>query len=410
MMDLISVDGCESMVEQSILTIEPHTKSMVNFGLPPSKSHLIRWLLLAAQSEKTVRINNVEGAARDAISMRDALLDLGVRIDVLNSTWVVHGTGVNGFKAPGKMLNFHNSGTALRLLSMAVTRMEEPITIHGDDTLSPRISRDFWQALGIDVSFASDHENLPMVLKGPVCVNSLKLDGRKTSQHLSAILLSMPALENPIELTIEGDIVSRRHAELTFSLAAKCGSTNTFENRIIKPWTCQPPSEVNIPLDASHVAFWKLYEVLHTTSIEYPTVSQGDSIGAELLQDIDLNHRLNVDLSDANDLITPLAAAMAIGGGGRITGAGHARFKESNRIEQTVQMLAAFSLEIEATEDGLRMAGGQMPLAPNSVIETFGDHRMQMTAVVLATRVGAEIRGRDLHQVSFPDFLNYIQP
>ena len=115
-------------------------------------------------------------------------------------------------------------------------------------------------------------------------------------------------------------------------------------------------------------------------------------------------------MSRANDLITPLAAAMALGGGGTITGASHARHKETNRIEQTAAMLASFSMNVECTMDGLSIQGGQLPKSPTSTVPTFGDHRMQMTAAVLATKVGAEIEGAELHQVSFPDFLGFLQP
>ena len=124
----------------------------------------------------------------------------------------------------------------------------------------------------------------------------------------------------------------------------------------------------------------------------------------------DLREFNTVDLRDANDLITPLAAAMAIGGGGQIIGASHARHKESNRIENTASMLSEFSIDVECTDDGLKILGGQHPNSPDGIVETMGDHRMQMAAVILATKVGAEIRGSRLHEVSFPEFLDYIQP
>tara|TARA_B110000014_G_scaffold255851_3_gene238211 strand:- start:161 stop:667 length:507 start_codon:yes stop_codon:yes gene_type:complete len=167
---------------------------------------------------------------------------------------------------------------------------------------------------------------------------------------------------------------------------------------------------VQIPLDASHIAFWKLYEIMHDCSLKIPNVSPDDSIGAEVLLDIDFRELNTVDLRDANDLITPLAAAMAIGGGGQIIGASHARFKETNRIKHTASMLAQFSIEVECTDDGLKIQGGQRPNSPDDVVETNGDHRMQMAAVILATKVGAEIKGPRLHEVSFPEFLDYIQP
>ena len=154
----------------------------------------------------------------------------------------------------------------------------------------------------------------------------------------------------------------------------------------------------------------RLYEMLHDTTVEWPDVAASDSIGAEVLEGLNLYEAQTINLCDANDLITPLAAAMSIGGGGEIVGASHAQFKESNRVACTVEMLEAFSIEVQSAPDGLRISGGQNPIAPIHIVPTFGDHRMQMTAVILATKVGAEIEGADLHEVSFPKFLNFIQP
>ena len=385
-------------------------KPIQEVGLPPSKSHLIRWLLMAAQSNTVTRISNVNGAAFDACAMRDALVQLGVRIDVEAHTWTVHGVGVDGFSVPTETLNLHNSGTAFRLLSFACLRLGEMIQVTGDSTLDSRIDRHFWESLGVAVEFPSKEQNLPLQIQGPFHQNQLSIDGTKTSQHLSAILLSMPARKEDLILTIEGDVVSLRHAQLSFDIAAQCGSVNQLGNWHLKPWKCESPSNVDIPFDASHISFWKLYEILHRTTLKIPFVSPNDSIGAELLQDIDLNNEQVIDLSQANDLITPLAAAMALGGGGSIIGASHARHKETNRIEQTAAMLASFSMNVECTMDGLLIQGGQYPKAPTSIVPTFGDHRMQMTAAILATKVGAEIEGAELHQVSFPDFLRFLQP
>ena len=342
--------------------------------------------------------------------MRDALIELGVGIEIGNDTWIVHGVGVNGFNCPNGVLDLQNSGTALRLLTIATTRIGEWITFDGDATLGPRIRREFWKALELEVEFDSDERNLPMRIKGPIALDSLTLDVSKTSQHLSALVLSMPARVKPLNLTKEGEMVSRRHAELTFSLAAKCGSLNSIDDSILRPWKCESPNQIQIPADASHIVMWKLYEMIHSTTVDWPDVEVRDSLGAEVLEGVNLYDSQTINLRDANDLITPLAAAMAIGGGGEIIGARHARFKEADRIERTVEMLSAYSIEVEPASDGLRISGGQYPTAPPDIVPTFGDHRMQMTAVILATKVGAEIEGASLHEVSFPEFLNLIQP
>ena len=395
--------------DAGVISIPSDSKTIEVARLPPSKSHLIRWLLLASQGEGQVEIRGVSGAARDACAMRDALIQLGVEIDIEDNVWTVYGVGPNGYKTTSHVLDMQNSGTALRFIGVAITRIGEWISIDGDSTLEARIDRNFWKSLGLNIEFDSV-KNLPMRIKGPMNCDSLPLDCQKTSQHLSSILLSMPSREKNLELAIEGVIVSRRHAQLSFDLAAKCGSLNKLDERVLVPWKCSPPNKVEIPPDASHVAFWKLYEMIHGLTLVFPDVASEDSIGAEILLNLDLSQNQTVDLNHANDLITPLAAAMAVGGGGVIMGASHAQYKESDRIECTVELLSKFSIDVERTEDGLRISGGQQLAAPQSIVPTFGDHRMQMTAVTLATKVGADIEGANLHEVSFPQFIDAIQP
>ena len=92
-----------------------------------------------------------------------------------------------------------------------------------------------------------------------------------------------------------------------------------------------------------------------------------------------------VFLGEASDIITPLAAIMAIGDGGRISGAAHARGKESDRISKTVELLESFGLYSKETDDGLLIRGSQHPVRPEEPVETHGDHRLAMTAMALAS-------------------------
>ena len=136
-----------------------------------------------------------------------------------------------------------------------------------------------------------------------------------------------------------------------------------------------------------------------------PEIDSKDCIGSEVLFELDLSVYNDVDLRDANDLISPLSAAMAIGGGGRIYGASHAQYKESPRISSTVKLLTAFGLKATMHEEGLEISGGQKPSPPSQLVSTYDDHRMQMTAVILATKTGGIIDGSKLHLVSDPEFL-----
>jgi 5-enolpyruvylshikimate-3-phosphate synthase len=117
---------------------------------------------------------------------------------------------------------------------------------------------------------------------------------------------------------------------------------------------------------------------------------------------------VDIDLIDANDLLPPLSAILALTGGGTISGAAHAMFKESNRITKTAEMLEQFGIYCSIKDDGITIKGNQSIQKPTSMVETFGDHRLQMTAVLLATKVGATVEGPRLHRVADPSFLDRL--
>ena len=118
--------------------------------------------------------------------------------------------------------------------------------------------------------------------------------------------------------------------------------------------------------------------------------------------------KVDIDLVDANDLLPPLSAILALTGGGTISGAAHAMFKESNRIDKTAKMLQQFGIECIIKEDGIAIKGNQSVQKPLSMVQTYGDHRLQMTAIILATKVGAIVEGPELHQIADPSFLERL--
>ena len=113
---------------------------------------------------------------------------------------------------------------------------------------------------------------------------------------------------------------------------------------------------------------------------------------------------LVADLRDANDLITPLAAMLALGGGGEITGVAHAAHKETNRLTGTKLFLQQFGLDVQLSEGALHIEGGQTLVSPKELVQTYGDHRMQMTAIVLSMGCSDTVRieGSRLHRVADP--------
>ena len=347
--------------------------------LPPSKSHSMRWLTLASMDKSPTRIEMWE-VGEDVQAMIDCLTKLGIVWD---------GSVMTGgeFKPPTDVLDCKNSGTALRFLIAQSATCDFPITLDGDASLRARSSLQLIESLGINVEHYSNDSEYPLKLKGPFDAKSVLIDVTKTSQFHSALMLMAPRT-NGFTITTKGDAVSRKHSELTWYLCQKTGAIKPGN-----PWIVKCP-DVVIPSDASMMAFAKLAGL---------GVENGPDASETIGHDLE-----NKFLRDSNDLITPMTAWLALGEGGTISGAKHAAFKESNRITKTVELLSKFGITSTINEDGITVPGGQQPIRPKGIVETYGDHRIQMTAILLASKCGGMIEGANLHKVAWPSFLEQL--
>lgn len=404
-------------------------------------------MALAAQSEQTITLHGMENAGLDAISMRRCLTQMGVEFEDLDvegtvlthppnadflppdetTAWRVHGVGPKGFKHPVSVLHAGNSGTALRILMALSSRFNRPVMLDGDASLRARPHGSMTQTmteLGVSCSFGHLEEGLPLLAEGPwTQTESMTIDVGSSSQPATSWMLASPASPAPVNVVYRGAPVSKRHARLTLRLCKEFGAPfgDVLPDKF-EPWTPRlAQNEITVPKDMSLASFGFLAaKVLNipVTFDEMPSSEEG--LGHEILLEradlfgfvVDGNtvqpnsqglHE-DLDLRDSNDLITPVAAMMALGAGGRIVGAAHAAYKESNRITKTQELLGQFGLKCAIQEDGLEVPGGQLISTPESLVLTHEDHRLQMTALVLA--LGCEgqvtIEGDGLHGVADP--------
>ena len=426
-----------------VLIIEPaDSLSEADWYLPPSKSHLIRFSLIAAQTESQVRLTGVGSAGEDALAMARCLGQLGVEISLDEDSWTVHGVGKDGFTRPNTLLNSGNSGTTFRLLTALCARLPFTVMLDGDRSLRRRGGDALWPALEqceVELSYGIYGETLPLMVRGPWNPRYIDLDISQSSQPLSALRIAALAAPQEFTIRLKGTAVSRRHTALSDTMARMSGSPDEVSLNggevVLQPWSPTLPESIVIPGDASHAVFAMLFCQTNQTVVKLSNwPKKDDCLGNEILIELAPTLGLQwewsmegnfevveissspytcahseIDLRDANDLITPLAAILALGGGGIISGAGHAVHKESNRINKTVELLAQFAIEARPTIDGLEIKGGQIPHNLGKVVLTHDDHRLQMSAVILASKCGGNIQGPRLHQVSFPKFLSTIK-
>ena len=72
-----------------------------------------------------------------------------------------------------------------------------------------------------------------------------------------------------------------------------------------------------------------------------------------------------------------------------------------------MDLLEQFGLNASLEQGSLLVPGGQVLASPEGLVRTYGDHRMQMTALVLAMGCTKEvmIEGSQLHEVADPEAL-----
>ena len=386
----------------AMLTIEPmELDGPIDWALPPSKSHMIRWLVLAAQSEGETVLSFDGEPGEDILSMAECLRQLGADINQSDSQWSVTGVGAGGFNGPEGVLDCGNSGTAVRFLTAIAAGIESEVVLDGDASLRGRdlsALNSALRELGCEIS----SDAVPLSVKGPIDTGGTHLETRSSSQPLSALLLASPGYSGPLHIGLSEGSVSRGYARLSFELAELCGSPNRLDGGIlvIEPWRVSAPDAVGIPDETSLLPMAMLMSELHCVEVG---VRGWDNELSPALMALS-EQASDLDLRDESDVITPAAALLALVRGGRITGAAHSRGKESDRILRTVETLAAFGMASNATEDGIEIPGGQVPVRPESPVETHGDHRIAMTAMVLASKVGGTIVNPEICAVTDPRF------
>ena len=399
---------------------------------------MIRILALAAinQGVCKIRLNGILGD--DIESMIRSLQSIGVNItkqfDKRVTIVTIYGVGKDGFSSVKSSVDCGNSGTALRIVMGLISSMRDEITLFGDESLSKRDNQSMINSL-IDADVLVEKttdSNLPLKIKGPWFGDSdtnklITLDCSKSSQPLSSWMISSALFPCNVDLKLLGPTVSNRHYILTKELCNRYGADilATDHGYRLNKWEVSLPDEITIPGDSSMASFAILLCKLHTCNLELSNWPENnDTLGNEILQDsakylgiswddnaiksLNKGEYASYDLTDCNDLITPLAVTISLAGGGEIIGISHTVYKESNRIESTLGLMDSFGLKGIFDGQKIIIEGGQKLTKPVLPVDCYHDHRIFMTAAILMTKYGGDLIGKGLHSVADFDFLNRL--
>jgi 3-phosphoshikimate 1-carboxyvinyltransferase len=403
----------------------PHRATPVDavVALPGSKSLTARALVLAALADGPSRLVRPL-RARDTDLMAAALRALGAGLADEGDDVLVTPAPLRG---PAEV-DAGLAGTILRFLPPVAALADGPVRVFGDERLHERPNAALIGALrdlGVEVDDGG-RGRAPFTVHGRGLVRggAVTVDASESSQVVSGLLLAAARFEEGLDLSLAGRVPSMPHVEMTVTALREHGVDVEATERgwRVSPGPIGALDRVLEP-DLSNAAPFLAAALVtggRVTVRDWPTVTtqpgaQLDrllaAMGAAVRRtgdglEVTGGHRvapLVADLHEVGELTPVLAALCALADGeSRLTGIGHLRGHETDRLQALDEVLTAVGASVEQLPDGLVVTPG--PRRP-ALLESYADHRMVHAAAVLGLAI-AGVRVADPGAVTktLPDF------
>ncbi len=436
------------------LIVAPVTRPLSGtITIPGDKSIGHRALLFSLLSATPVRVRGLGDGADNGRSAK-AITALGGSITRDGDALVIHGTGLDGMRAPTAAIDCGNSGTSIRLLCGLLAGQRFQTTLFGDESLSRRPMHRVIRpllAMGAHIEGrpgkASEAVHgaadlMPPLVIGPAPGPLRPIDDAlpmASAQVKTAILLAALYADGETAVTEPGP--SRDHSE---RMLAYLGAPITTGGRrtVIdtRGWDRRlAGAGFEVPGDPSSSAFLVAAALLagagevrlpnlcmnptRTGFLDAIAAMGGDvtrdaprMAGPEPIADLvirgpaptlratEIGGELAVRSIDELPILGVLAARAR--GTTTIRDAEELRVKESDRIATTVAMLRAFGVTCEARPDGFVVEGNPDQPLRAARVHADGDHRIAMAAAVAALIADGptEIDDADNVTTSYPGF------
>ena len=408
--------------------------------LPGDKSISHRYAILASLAEGTSEIRNYSPAA-DCASTLECFRRLGIEIDASRERVRIAGKGLDGLKAPRKIIDAENSGSTIRMVSGVLAGQPFTSKVTGDSSLRRRPMRrvtDPLRQMGADIR-AEDGDRAPLEIRGGKLHAIDYTLPIPSAQVKSAILLAGLFAEGVT--TVRESIRTRDHLEL--ALREFGASVPIAAGQIrIHPRPKLQPRQLIVPGDLSSAVFLigaalilpESSLMLHNVGLN-PTrarvldflISMGASINlasvqlrdGELIGDVSVRHAAlaggNISGAQVAEMIDELPMIAALGPftekGIEIHDAQELRVKESDRIAALAAGLREMGARVEEFPDGMRVEGRACGKLRGAKVDPQGDHRIAMAMAVAALGADGDtvVRDADCVGVSFPDFFTIVE-
>ena len=419
-----------------ILLTAPVTAPLRGELVPPGdKSISHRALILASLARGESAIEGLL-EAEDVKATASACRQLGAEIRNCGKTTLVRGTGDSGLRAPGKILDMGNSGTAMRLLTGVLAGQGFDSALTGDDSLRRRPMRRIVEPLtlmGANIKTTAGG-TAPLRIHGNPGLHGIDYHLPVASAQIKSCLLLAGLFASGSTCVTEPQ-QSRDHTEKMLP---------SFGVELRPPCCVDGNStlaatHIQVPADISSAAFLLvaaamvpgsdlllrqvginptrdgILRVLQLMGADV-SIRNEQMFGSEPVADIRIRHSADIQGVDipphwVPSLIDELPAVMVLAatasGTTRISGAAELRVKESDRLAVMASGLAALGVQAAEAKDGIEIRGGPVH---GGEVDGAGDHRCAMSLCVLGQVATSSVlvRGAGHVNTSYPSFAEHL--
>ena len=422
----------KSESKQTLLAKKPGSIAGV-VSIPGDKSISHRAIILSMIAEGRTRIHNILDSS-DINKSLNAAIKLGIECKKKDGFMEIRGKGLHGLKDPGQELFFGNSGTSMRLFVGILSAQKFSSILSGDSSLNSRPMERVavpLRKMGARIEMENDHAPLQIYPSDQIIGIKQRLNV-PSAQVKSAILLA--ALYANSKTVLTTSFVTRNHTELMLETFG-CRIRHNEQDIILEHGELKGINALTIPGDFSSASFLILATLiakdsqiiiknvgLNPTRIGFLKILQ--MMGGNITTTIDPNnsyeiqgtikvksselHGINVPRNliplSIDELPLVFLAAACAKGTTTIRHATELRFKESDRITAMATLLSQLSIDVKEFSDGLTINGG---VISGGEIDSFGDHRIAMTALIASACSKADILVHNTENIdtSFPNFV-----
>lgn len=387
--------------------------------VPGSKSITNRALLLAAMSDSEVLLKGVQ-FSEDSYNFIKALKKLGFKTDVDIDAKSVKIIGMNGLiPAHEASIYVGSAGTAARFLTAFTAMGSGTYTLDASEQMKKRPMRELLEVLenlGAKFKWLGEEYNFPMEVTGIrkkieddnffVADRTVSLNIDRSSQFLSALLMTAPSVFTFLTINLTGSRDARSYVEITEQMMKQFGHKGVERlgadsYRVLSGH--YHVNEYQIEPDVSAACyFYAMAAVTGGTAIvkyirkdsmqgdmKFISVLENMGCGTEWTSDGELklyapkNGKLkgiDINMSNFSDQALTLAAIAPFADSPvTIRGVAHIRGQESDRIAVIVNELGRMGIKCDELDDGVVIYPG-MP--SSATVQTYNDHRVAMAFTV----------------------------